>query len=182
MKLFKYEGYKVVVSEEALSIKAFRELVKRDRSQNKDRAFMELSFIYFFADPRSDFAYLIDDESREEEIKIQQGFPADWYPDSKVLNAIKVYQELTVTTASLTLLDLRHLINEIRGYMRSVKLTTDTEPKEVASLVAIGDKLPGLLEKFFKVEKLLTNEIEENGKMKANKIKKVAEDGFDFIK
>ena len=58
MKLFTFEGYKLNISEEALCIKAFRELFKRDRSKNKEKAIMELGFIYFYADPRVIIALL----------------------------------------------------------------------------------------------------------------------------
>ena len=38
MKLFKYEGYKVVISEEALALKPFKQIWNRDRTANKDKA------------------------------------------------------------------------------------------------------------------------------------------------
>ena len=37
MKLFKYEGYNLKVSEEALMLKPFKDLWKRDKSKNKDQ-------------------------------------------------------------------------------------------------------------------------------------------------
>ena len=64
MKLFKYEGYKIVISEEALILKPFKKLWDRDKSNDKGKALMELSFIYFFCDPRSDYQYLVDEEER----------------------------------------------------------------------------------------------------------------------
>ena len=45
MKLFKYEGYKIVISEEALILKPFKKLWDRDKSNDKGKALMELSFI-----------------------------------------------------------------------------------------------------------------------------------------
>ena len=55
MKLFKYEGYKITISEEALALIPFKKIWTRDRSTNKNRAISELGFIYFMADPRSDY-------------------------------------------------------------------------------------------------------------------------------
>ena len=69
MKLFKYEGYRVVIAEEALALKPFKKLWDRDKSANKDKAIAELSFIYFFCDPRSDYQYLTDPDARKEAIK-----------------------------------------------------------------------------------------------------------------
>ena len=54
MKLFRYEGYKVVISEEAFALKVFRQIWNRDRSVNKDKAIMELGYVYLMTDPRSD--------------------------------------------------------------------------------------------------------------------------------
>ena len=60
MKLFRYEGYKVVISEEAFALKVFRQIWNRDRSVNKDKAIMELGYVYFLSDPRSDYQYIVD--------------------------------------------------------------------------------------------------------------------------
>ena len=69
IKLFKYEGYKVTISEEAILLKPFEAIWNRDKTKTKDRALSELSFIYFFCDPRSDYQYLVEDTNRLEEIK-----------------------------------------------------------------------------------------------------------------
>ena len=42
MRLFKYEGYKLTISEEAMLLKPFKAIWKRDRTQNKEKALMEL--------------------------------------------------------------------------------------------------------------------------------------------
>ena len=68
MKLFRYEGYKVVISEEAFALKVFRQIWNRDRSVNKDESIMELGYVYFIADPRSDYQYLVDEEERSKAI------------------------------------------------------------------------------------------------------------------
>ena len=58
IKLFKYEGYKLNISEEALLLKPFKEIWQRDKSKNKDKALQELGYVYFISDPRSDYQYL----------------------------------------------------------------------------------------------------------------------------
>lgn len=69
MKLFKYEGYKITIAPEALLLKPFKQIWQRDRSRNKDKALMELGFIYFFCDTRSDYQYLTDEDERKRAIK-----------------------------------------------------------------------------------------------------------------
>ena len=48
MKLFRYEGYKITISEEALLLKPFRRIWMRDKTESKDKALMELGFIKIF--------------------------------------------------------------------------------------------------------------------------------------
>lgn len=55
MKLFKFEQYKVTISEEAFAMKPFKQIWNRDKSQSKDKAISELSYVYFMQDPRSDY-------------------------------------------------------------------------------------------------------------------------------
>ena len=92
IKLFKYEGYKVVISEEAFALKPFRQIWQRDKTVNKDKAIMELGFIYFFCDPRSDYQYLVDDKERMEAIKEGEGLPPKWAPDRIVTEAMEFYK------------------------------------------------------------------------------------------
>lgn len=73
MKLFSFEGFKIKISEEALNIKAFRDLIKRDKSIDKSKALLELGYIYFFCDPRSDYAFIVDKEEKAAMIKTHEG-------------------------------------------------------------------------------------------------------------
>lgn len=91
MKLFKYESYEVRVAPEALLLKPFKKLWDRDKSKSKDKAVQELSFLYFYCDPRSDYQYLIDDEDRLEAVKEGIGFDKDWKPDVLLKAAIAFY-------------------------------------------------------------------------------------------
>lgn len=75
MKLFKEDNYEVTFSEEALTIKAFKDLIKRDKDRGKKTALNELSFVYFFVDPRSDFSYFLDEDEKINEIKQAIGLP-----------------------------------------------------------------------------------------------------------
>ena len=73
IRLFKYENYKVTISEEAILLKPFKAIWNRDRTKSKDRALDELGFIYFFCDPRSDYQYLTDETERKKAIKEGEG-------------------------------------------------------------------------------------------------------------
>ena len=78
MKLFKYDAYKITISEEALLLEPFKQIWNRDKSKDKTKALQELGYIYFMEDPRSDYQYLIDEQQRKESIKEGEGLPKKW--------------------------------------------------------------------------------------------------------
>ena len=183
MKLVKFVDYKLIISEEALFIKAFADLWKRDRSPTKEKALQELGFIYFQYDPRSDYMFMSDEVARAELIKSQEGLPKNWKPDDKVLEAIKVYVTLTQTTSSLLLADTRTAINNLRTFLSTVDLINDVDdngkPKyTVNSLTSALKAIPDLTKELVASEKAIAKEIEENDKMRGQKMKKIMEDGL----
>jgi len=64
MRLFKYEGYNLSISEEAILLKPFKAIWNRDKSKGKQVALQELGFVYFMEDPRSDYKMYLDREER----------------------------------------------------------------------------------------------------------------------
>lgn len=183
MKLFVYEGYKLEISPEAFAIKAFRDLVKRDKSVDKYKAMLELAYIYFMFDPRSDYSYVVEEEERHVLIVKQEGLPDGWTPDDKVKAAIEVYKTLTKTSYSELLKGLRVAIDKTKKFFEDMNLA-DTDDKgrpkyTINTIVAAAKNIPSLIKEVSAAEKLIVQEIEESGKMRANKSKKVLEDGFD---
>lgn len=182
MKLFKFEDYKLVITEEALLIKDFASIWKRDRSVDKKVAIMELGYIYFLVDPRSDYSFIMDENEKSETIKKQEGLPQKWKPDELVKSAIKTYSFLTQTTSSLMLHDVRSAVDKLRVFIRELDLSeTDKNDKPKYTLNSYTSALagmPDLIEKLVKIEKIVNEELEEVGRMRANKMKKITEDGF----
>ena len=122
IKLFKYEGYKLNISEEALLSKPFKEIWQRDKSKSKDKALQELGYVYFISDPRSDYQYLVDEEERSRAIKEGEGIDSKWKPDKVVLDAITFYKSFKPTSA-LLLEDTRFAVDKLRKLLREIDLT-----------------------------------------------------------
>lgn len=183
MKLFRYENYKLVISEEAYAIKPFREIVDRDTSQYKELAMLELAYVYFMVDPRSDYTYLIDTEERSRVIKEQEGLPPNWEPDELVIKALRAYELGTQTTTLLLLNDLRESLEKIRTFIKELNLhEVDDKGKPKYPLQNVVNSLkliPSLITQFSETERALIKELTAEGRMKANKMKKIGEDGFD---
>jgi len=128
MQLFELKDYALTWSPQALSLKVFGDLWKRDKTKSKDIANGELAFIFYFADGRSDFNNILDEDTRIKEILEQiGGLPEDWKPDAKVKVAIDFYKEKTKTVSSVLLEDAQHAVGKLSKFLRDVNLTEKTE-------------------------------------------------------
>lgn len=178
MRLFKYEGYKIVISEEAFALKPFRQIWQRDKTSNKDKAIMELGFIYFYCDPRSDYQYLVDEDERMEAIKEGEGLPPKWTPDKVVQEAMAFYESFK-PTAALLLEDTRLMVNKYRKRLREQEFD-DLEVKELKEVGALIKQIPSLVKDLDEAEKTLNSEMKNAGRMRGSGEKTIFEDGIDL--
>lgn len=174
MRLFKYEGYKVVISEEAFALKPFRQIWQRDRTINKDRAIMELGFIYFMVDPRSDYQYLVDSKERMEAIKEGEGLPPKWQPDKIVTEAMNFYMSFKPISA-LLLEDTRFMVDKYRKRLKEQEFD-ELEIKDLKEVGALIKQIPLLVKDLNEAEKALNSEMGESGRMRGSGEKTIFED------
>lgn len=183
MKLFKYEGYNVTISEEAFLLKPFKDIWNRDKTKNKQKALNELGFIYFFADPRSDYQYLIDDDERIKAIKEGEGLPDNWKPDKKVLEAVDFYNSFKPTSAIL-LDTTRILVDKLMKQMKNLDLDErDKNDKPIFALNMVTstiEKVPNLVLRLDEAEKAIASEFKTDGKMRGQGEKSIFEDNLDL--
>lgn len=179
MKLLKYEGYKVVIEPELLTLKPFRQIWTRDKTVNKDKALAEIAFIYFMTDPRSDYQYLTDEDDRKEAIKEGEGLPPKWEPDKIVQEAMTFYNSFKPTSA-LLLEDTRYAVDKLRKLLRDIDLTqVDDKGKPVYTLNTITatiKQIPSLVKDLDEAEKALASEMRNAGKMRGQGEKTIFED------
>ena len=176
MKLFKYEGYEVRVAPEALTLKPFKKLWTRDKTKDKEKALMELSFLYFYCDPRSDYQYIIDDAIRMDAVKEGKGLPEDWQPDAAIKEAITFYRSFDTTSAVL-LRAASEAVDKIQ------KLIKDLEPDDTKSLkeyLMALKLIPEVASMIQDAEKAL-NEEQEFGEAKGAMEKTLFDDCLDNI-
>lgn len=178
IKLFKYEGYKIVISEEAFALKPFRQIWQRDKTINKEKALMELGFIYFFCDPRSDYQFLVDDNERLEAIKEGEGLPAKWEPDKILKEAMDFYMSFKPISA-LLLEDTRFMVNKYRKRLRSQEFD-ELEVRELKEVGALIKQIPSLVKDLDEAEKALNSEMRNSGKMRGQGEKTIFEDGLNM--
>lgn len=182
MKLFRYEGYKVVISEEALALKPFKKIWDRDKTKSKDRAITELAYVYFMEDPASDYQYLVDREERSKAVMESEGMPDTWKPDKTLIEAMEFYSSFK-TTSALILEDTRYAANNLRKSLRNINLE-DVDEKgrpiyTVASIISAIKQVPQLVKELAEAEKAVAKEMaENNGRVRGQRAKTILEDGL----
>lgn len=178
MRLFRYEGYEVQVAPEALTLKPFKKIWTRDKSKSKETAMNELSFLYFYCDPRSDYQYIVDDDSRLEAVKEGVGFAEKWKPDPTLQAAITFYKSFD--TASSALLKTALVgINKIQKQLADTDLE-NTDLKGVNTYMAILKMVPQVATMLRDAEKALNDET-EYGEAKGSIEKTLFDDGLDDV-
>lgn len=176
MKLFKYEGYKLSIEPETLLLKPFKKIWDRDKTKSKDKAMMELGFIYFYCDIRSDYQYIIDLEEREKEIKKGEGMLDTWKPDKDVKEAIEFYNSFK-SSAELLLEDTRLMVEGYRLKLKDVAQNmADLEIKDIKDLGAIIKQIPLLVKDLDEAERTLAKELAQNDKVRGSGEKSMYED------
>lgn len=148
----------------------------RDRSQSKEKAMLELSYIYFMTDPRSDYQYLTDEQERSEAIKQAEGLSEKWQPDKLVKEAMEFYATFKPASA-LLLEDTRLMVNKFRNKMREINFE-DLSVKELKEIGALIKQIPGLVKDLDEAEKALASEIKSQTKMRGSGEKTIFEDSL----
>lgn len=179
IKLFKRDGYEIKVEPEALLLKPFKKIWNRDRSKDKNRAMQELGFIYFVCDPRSDYQYLVDLDTRMESVKQGEGLPNDWIPDQTVKEAMEFYSSFKPTSA-LLLEDTRVAVDKLREHLKNMdfnEVDDKGKPKYTLNTITSTIKqIPELIKGLDEAEKAVTSDIREMSKARGNHEKAIMED------
>lgn len=178
MKLLKYEGYKVVIEPELLTLKPFKQIWARDKTVNKDKALAEIAFIYFMTDPRSDYQYLVDDNERMEAIKEGEGLPAKWQPDKVVTEAMNFYMSFKPISA-LLLEDTRFMVDKYRKRLKAQEFD-EFEIKDLKEAGALIKQIPSLVRDLNEAEKALNSEMRDSGRMRGQGEKTIFEDNLSI--
>lgn len=184
MKLFDLKNHSLNISEEAYALKPFKVIWDRDKTKGKDKAFAELSYIFYMEDFRSDFFDIIDDSERSQEIIKNLVLPEDWKEDAKVKSAREFYRERTSDILSLNFLkDAKYAVEQIRTFFRSVDLLETN--KKSGTLKFDVKKLTGtikdsaeLLDNLMKLENQVKRDLQSQAEVRGGKEKSIFEDGI----
>ena len=184
MHIIEYNNYTIEPTQEALLIKPIRDLYNKDKSKNKEKFLQQMSVLYFYADPRSTYNYIVDDEERLKAIIEQEGLPEDFKITEDLDKALQEYKKHTITTSYLLLQDTKIAVDKVRQFLREVNLNeTDDKGKPLYTINSITQaikQIPQLSKDLLEAEKIVSKEIEEQGRARGGNNKTLFEDGISF--
>lgn len=180
LKLFRFENYKLTISEEAFTIKVFADIWNRDKSKDKSVALAELGYIYHFCDPRSDYQSIVSETERQKAIIDGEGLKK-WKPDALVKEAMEYYCKFK-PIASLLLEDTRIAVDKVRKFLKDVDLeAVDNNGKPlytISNIVSAIKQSMQLVKQVDEAEKALNKDLQSIAKMRGGAEKSLMEDSF----
>ena len=166
MNLFEIVNNVVTFSPQALAIKPFKQIWDKDESKDKATANLELAYIYYMADERSDFMHILDAEERVDEIKKFIDLPDSFDPKRKeLIRAVHYYQKLSETTSTKLLQSTRLVLQKISEFLDNINMD-ERDPRSIKPIHDIGkitasvEKIPKLIKAINEIEKEVVKEKE----------------------
>lgn len=183
MKLVRLSNYKLEIEDELLLLKPFKEVYKQDKTKDKSKFMDFLTIVYYTYDPRSDYSYITDEESRIQEVCDSNGLSVPKFTKSE-LDCIELYKKSTTTASSLLLEDTKVTIDKMREMLKSIDFTILEEKDKVTAIKNVASTvsmIPKLVKELADAEKAVSKELEEQSRVRGgNNKKRLFEDGIDF--
>ncbi len=184
MKLFKMKNWVLHVEEEAWGISAFKKILERDDSKEKENALKDMLFIYYFCDIKSDYIILPEKE-RCESIKSEVGLLDDWVMDDTIKEGVRIYNEYSETTIQRLYKKSLKSAEDIGNYLENTDILLaerDDRGKpvtDISKITASLQRIPKLMADLKAAYKEVVQEQDElEGKKKGSRSMNTFEDGF----
>jgi hypothetical protein len=181
------KDYNLHVSEETWGLLPFKTILKRDKNRNKETAFKEVLFIYYYTDIRSDYVYLTDDKERTVEIIKDIGLPADWKVDSVIQEAISFYKSKSISPIAKLYKSSLKAADDISKYLEQADelLAKRTDKGSVvtplSTVTSALKAVPGIMKELKAAYKeVLAEQKELEGRTKGSRTMGLFEDGFEI--
>lgn len=183
MKLLRFNNYQVELEPYLLTFPVFKKIWKRDRDRTKQNALNELTFIYFYTDLRSEYAYITDDEVREKTITKDLGLN-NFKIDEVIQQAINLYKELLKTPSSRLLESAIKAVDKLSKFLDEVDFkATDDKGRPLYPINTVTSaikQMPQLAQDLIEMQKKVAKEIEESDRVRGGTENlKIFEDGVE---
>ncbi len=125
MKILELKDNKLQISPEALGLTFFKALWSRDKGKDKTQAYKDISYVFYFTDFNSPF-YSYPPDQRDGLIKQYIIGDTTFKVDTLIKDAIKSYQELTLTPAMRMLQATMEAVNKMEIYFKTIDLEEES--------------------------------------------------------
>lgn len=177
--------YSVKYSPLLLTLEPFKKIIDRDKTKGKEIAIKEISFIAFFADIRSDYMYIVNDEERARELVNDLELPKNWKIDATIKHAIEFYTSRSTTVNSSIYKSACKAAIDISNYLNKTDALL-SERDENGKVVTDISKITNALEKVPKImanlnsahTELIKEQKITEGRTKGSKTFNIFEDGL----
>jgi len=177
--------YSVKYSPLLLTLEPFKKIIDRDKTKGKEMAIKEISFIAFFADIRSDYMYIVNDEERARELVNDLELPKNWKIDATIKQAIEFYTSRSTTVNSSIYKSACKAAIDISNYLNKTDILL-SERDENGKVVTDISKITSALEKVPKImanlnsahTELIKEQKITEGRTKGSKTFNIFEDGL----
>jgi hypothetical protein len=187
MKLFEMKDYSLQVSEEAWGLLPFKAILKRDKNRNKETAFKEVLFIYYYVDIRSDYIYTTNDDDRCKEIVKDIGLPPEWKIDAIMQTAIDFYKSKSISPIAKLYKSSLKAADDISNYLESTdellqeRTANGSVVNTLATITGALKSVPTIMKDMKSAYKeVLAEQKELEGKTKGARSFGLFEDGLDY--
>lgn len=163
MNLFEVVNNNVEFSPQALAIKVFKTIWDKDKKKDKVRAIQELSYVYYMADDRSDYMYLLDEDERSDVVMAALDLPDSWVRSQYINDAMAYYIRASTTTSTMLLASTRNVIQKVSKFLDNVDLNerdqrTQKPIHDISKITASVEKIPKLIKSLSEIEKEIIKE------------------------
>ena len=180
MKLIEFDGAELKLADEALLIRPIRELFEKDKSKKKEEFWRQMSYLWFMCDPRSTYMYLTNQDDRDKEIRMQEGFDQSWEPSPLLKEAMDVYRKHTITTSAILLESMRNGIDKLAAFFNDFDLgALDKNLRpiyQVSTMTSALKQVPELAKALAEAEKALIKDFATEDKARGTSEKAIGED------
>ena len=178
--------WNIILAPEALSLLPFKRVV--DKYKQREYGIVELSYIYFMVDFRSDYNDLVDEKERSEKI-LESLAESDKIKIDKVTeNAIEYYKERQPSISLRHLESMKKALHNLQESLNNIDLSMQVMDENTGELKPVYNTMdlnrissimkdsPKIIAAIKEMEKQVKTELQENNAHRGSGEKSIYED------
>ncbi len=163
MKILELNNDRVSISAEALGLLFFKDLWSRDKSKNKEKAYNDIAYVFYYSDFNSPL-YQYPPDERDKMIREYIVTDKSFKVDELVQKAIKGYEAINTTPSMRMLESVQIAISKMENYFKNVNY----EEVDIDKVGKFIERLPKLIESVNQASEICRKESITSTKVRGN--------------